>query len=284
MAIDTCFFLGLAFFFLFLFVRGFHCHRNFPPSLGSLPIIGHLHLLKKPLHQSLANISSRHGPILSLRFGSRRVLLVSSAAAAEECLSKNDLAFANRPRFLAGKHLGYDYTTITWASYGSHWRNLRRLVTFEIFSASRLVSFSGIREDEVGAMLRSIAKDSQIGAGGGVVEMRKRFFELSFNIMMQMVAGKRFYSDDACMKDECTRFHDIVTETFAVSGSTNLSDFLPFLRWFGLNGSEKKLKRLQEKTDSFIQDLVDERRKECSRRSSRADEEGKRPAARAGNA
>ncbi|KAG5542040.1 hypothetical protein RHGRI_021773 [Rhododendron griersonianum] len=107
--------------------------KKLPPSPSpALPILGHLHLLKKPLPQTLSALSKAHGPILSLRFGSRPVLLVSSPSAAEECLTRNDVVFANRPKLLAGKHLGHNYTTLVWASYGQHWRNLRRLVSTQI--------------------------------------------------------------------------------------------------------------------------------------------------------
>jgi len=120
----------LIFTFLYLlknhFLRKF---QNLPPSpFISLPIIDHLYLLKKkPLHKTLTNMSEKHGPLLYLRFGSRPVLLVSSPSLAEECFTKNDVVFANRPRLLAGKHLGYNYTTLLWASYGQHWRNQRRI-------------------------------------------------------------------------------------------------------------------------------------------------------------
>ncbi|GKF69561.1 isoflavone 3'-hydroxylase-like protein, partial [Tanacetum coccineum] len=49
-------------------------------------------------------LSKRHGPVLMLRFGTRHALLVSSPAAVEERLTTSDVAFANRPHLLAGKH------------------------------------------------------------------------------------------------------------------------------------------------------------------------------------
>ncbi|CAL4967097.1 unnamed protein product [Urochloa decumbens] len=63
---------------------------NAAPSPPSRPLLGHLHLLGKPLHRSLAALAAAHGsgssptPLLFLRLGSRRALLVSGHAAAEE--------------------------------------------------------------------------------------------------------------------------------------------------------------------------------------------------------
>ncbi|KAJ0980242.1 hypothetical protein J5N97_008497 [Dioscorea zingiberensis] len=237
---------------------------NPPPSPPSLPILGHLHLLKPPLHHSLATLSSLHGPILSLRFGSRPALLISSLSAATDCFSTNDLVFANRPRLLAGKHLGYNYTTIAWASYGPHWRNLRRLTTLELFSTLRLNSFSSMRRDEVLSLVKSLVKDSKHGAMTKVV-LRPRLFELSLNIMMRMIAGKRYYGDDEVKdKEEGEKFKEIVEETFRVSGNSNLCDFLPFLRYFGYGGMERRVVRLHEKRDAFLQELI-EKHKEIRR-------------------
>ena len=106
-------------------------YKNLPPSPAAIPIIGHLHLLKEPLHRSLHNLTEKHGPILFLRFGTREVLVVSSASIIEECFTKNDIIFTNRPRIIAGKHLGYDYKGMGFTSYGDHWRHLRRLTTLE---------------------------------------------------------------------------------------------------------------------------------------------------------
>ncbi|KAF8410152.1 hypothetical protein HHK36_002674 [Tetracentron sinense] len=257
----------LLFFALYILTKHFlNKNKNLPPSPLSLPIIGHLYLLKKPLHRTLAAISDRHGPTLLLRFGSRPVLLASSPSAAEECFTKNDIVFANRPRLLAGKHLGYNYTSLAWASYGDHWRNLRRITSLEILASSRLQTFSGIRADEVRSLIQRLVGGSSDG-GFNTVDMKSALFDLTLNVMMRMIAGKRYYGENVAELEEAKRFRGIVKETFLLAGSTNVGDFLPILKWVGYKGLEKRLVRLQEKRDEFMQELIDQHRRMGSKSS-----------------
>ncbi|KAF3333911.1 isoflavone 2'-hydroxylase-like protein [Carex littledalei] len=115
---------------LFLAPKSKHISK-LPPSPPSLPIIGHLHLLKKPLHHSLSQLSARYGPILYLRFGYRPTLVISSPQLAEQCFTTNDVAFANRPNFPSVKEVTNNHTTIIFSKYGPLWRNLRKVATVQ---------------------------------------------------------------------------------------------------------------------------------------------------------
>ncbi|XP_027092262.1 cytochrome P450 81Q32-like [Coffea arabica] len=240
---------------LYIFTKHFlNKIRNLPPSpILNLPVLGHLLLIKKPLHRGLAKISDRHGPVLLLEFGSRPVLLVSSASAAEECLNKHDIVFANRPRLLAGKHLGYNYTSMAWTSYGDHWRNLRRIASLEILSSHRLQTLHGIRVDEVKLMLKRLFSASENKKS---VDMRALFFELMLNVMMRMIAGKRYYGENVGEVEEARRFREIVEETMIIGGASNMGDFWPVLRWLKVGKKEKALRVLQENRDQFVQELI----------------------------
>nr|DAD41409.1 TPA_asm: hypothetical protein HUJ06_015732 [Nelumbo nucifera] len=247
------FFLGFLLFSKFQFGK----KRKLPPSPLTLPIIGHLYLLfKKPLYRTLAHISNKYGPISFLRFGSRPVLLVSSPSAAEECFTTNDILFANRPRLFAGKYIGYNYSSIAWSSYGNHWRNLRRISTIEILSTTRLQMFSRSRTNEIRSMIRRLAS-----SGSKVVDMKSTFFELTLNVMMMMIAGKRYYGENVGELDKAKHFQDLVTETLYLAGASHIGDYLPALSWIGLNGLKKRMMRLQQKRDEFIQELIEEHRR-----------------------
>ncbi|KAM7277740.1 hypothetical protein ACFE04_004874 [Oxalis oulophora] len=229
--------------------------RNLPPTpFPSLPIIGHLYLLRKPLHHFLSNLSTTHGHVLLLQLGLQRVLVVSSPSAAEECLTKNDIVFANRPLSLAGKLLGYNYTSIIWAPYSEHWRNLRRLAAVELLSSHRLFTLSAIRAEEVRFSVESLFR------GSNVRNMKTVFFELTLNVVMRMMVGKRYYAEKVVEVEKARRFQAIVKETLELGSASNIGDFLPFLKWVGVNGTEKRMIDVQDKRDRFVQELVDENR------------------------
>ncbi|KAK7406499.1 hypothetical protein VNO78_08126 [Psophocarpus tetragonolobus] len=233
--------------------------KNPPPSVPSLPIIGNLHQLKSPIHHTFHALSQKYGPIFSLRFGSQSVLVVSSASAAEECFTKNDIIFANRFRSIKTKYLGYNHTIITASSYGDHWRNLRRISSLEILSNHRLNSFMGIRKDESMKMLRKLARDSD--KDFKKVQLRSVFAELTFNTIMRMVCGKRYYGDDhdGTNAEEAHKFRTVMNEMSQLGLGSNLVDFVPVLRFFDFRG-HKKIRSVAEKLDALFQGLIDEHR------------------------
>ncbi|KAJ9545562.1 hypothetical protein OSB04_025269 [Centaurea solstitialis] len=232
--------------------------RNLAPSPPSLPVIGHLHLTGEPFHRVLHQLSSKYGPVMSLRFGSRQILVVTSPSAVEECFTTHDIVLANRPLLLSGKYLDYDHTTMGSAPYGRLWRDLRRISTLELFSAARLKAYMGVRQDEVRSLVKSLSQD--VTRDFTRVEMKSRIEGLSYNIIMRIVADKRFYGTEVDGFEEARKFKDLIREIFDASGASNAGDFIPFLRWMDFQGFEKKLRKLQTESDSFIQRLIEERR------------------------
>ncbi|KAF3446585.1 hypothetical protein FNV43_RR11765 [Rhamnella rubrinervis] len=93
------------------------------------------------------------------------------------------------------------------------------------------------------------------------------FFELNLNVMMRMIAGKRYYGDNVTDAEEARMFQEIVRDTFRLGAATSISDFLPLLRWVGSRGYEKKLIELHKSRDGFMQKLIDEHKARANRGS-----------------
>ncbi|KAH7536704.1 hypothetical protein FEM48_Zijuj03G0014600 [Ziziphus jujuba var. spinosa] len=248
--------------------------KNLPPSPLPLPLIGHLHLLKKPIHRTLSKLSEQYGPVYLIWFGFWPVVVVSSPSAVEECLVKNDAILANRPSLMIGKCLGSNFTSLPWIPYGDLWRNVRRILSLELLSNLSLQNLAGIRSDEAKLLIQRLMNDQ-----GQVVDMKVAFFELSLNNMMRMMAGKRYYGDSVEDVKEVKRFREIQVETFELSGKSNVEDIFPFMRWTGVaKGLEKSMMELHTKRDEFMQSLIDEHkvRMENERDESNSNSEDKR--------
>jgi cytochrome P450 len=113
-----------------------------PPGPVGNPILGNLLYVIGPLrhnpHRGLASLAKAFGPVLSLRLGlTRTLVVVSSSAVAHEALSKNDAALAARlvPDNVCA--LSYSTTSMVFLpSSDQLWKQLR-VVIGAGFSSSR---------------------------------------------------------------------------------------------------------------------------------------------------
>ncbi|GER30932.1 cytochrome P450 [Striga asiatica] len=234
-------------------------NQKLPPSPArARPILGHLHLLKTPIHRTYHRLAQTVGPIFSLRLGCRLAVVVSSSDLVEECFTRNDIVLANRPRLIVGKYISYNYTTLAGSSYGDYWRNLHRLTTVEVFSGARLSAFHSIRHDEVRLLLQKLHHRSS--GGFARVQLRSGLSELTFNNIMRMVAGKRYFGADG-EDEEAREFRELINEVFRNGGVSHLVDFFPVLRWIDYNGFQKKLVKMSRKMDAVLQRLIDDQRR-----------------------
>ncbi|KAG6416941.1 hypothetical protein SASPL_124382 [Salvia splendens] len=240
--------------FLLLYTTTNHLLNNLlhlpPTPFPTLPIIGHLYFFLNnptlPSHRALSLLSRRrHSPTpLLLRLGSRPTLLVSTPSAARQCLSLNDVVFANRPDLLNGKHFGYNFTSLAWAPYGPHWRNLLRLSSLSLLSAHKLSALSSVRAEEA----RTLALKLMCGVGKEV-DMKAVFFEHAYRVVAAMILGR---AEEA----EAEGFREIVAEMAAATVEANVVDFVPFLGWFGFGGVEGKMRLVQEKRERFMEKFI----------------------------
>lgn len=266
-----CYLIAFLLSIVLIIKLGFTRQQNLPPSPFALPIIGHLYLMKKPVpfYQALGSLSSKYGPIMYLRLGARPVLVVSSASAAEDCFTKNDIIFANRPKSMGGDYFTYNYTAYAWADYGHIWRTLRRFTVIEIFSSNNLKKSFPILQDEVHCLLHQLF--THTASGNQKVELKPLFSILSTNFMMRIVAGKRGTEEvaGAANMEVAKKFLLEFKEIFFPSMITNICDLFPILRLIGYSkGIEKIYVRVQKMRDEFMQNLIDDIRIRLKKTSS----------------
>lgn len=248
----------LLFFVIFLLKYLLHPRKHLPPSPLSLPIIGHLYLIKNSFHYTLNSLSNKYGPVLYLRFGCKNLLVVSSPSAVEECFTKNDIVFANRPQSMNADKFSFNYRSVVWAPYGDLWRALRRLAVIEIFSSNSLQKSSALRGEEIRILLLGLFK-ARGDKNGAKINLSSWVSTFAFNVMMRIGTGRRCVNEEEIGTEKGNRIiEQIKGFFFATLVVLNECDFFPVLKWFGYKGIEKRMVSAHKKRDEFLNSLFDE--------------------------
>ncbi|KAK9095978.1 hypothetical protein Sjap_021475 [Stephania japonica] len=237
-----------------------------PEPPGAWPIIGHLPLLvsaKQP-HRAFAALAEEYGPAFMLRMGmSSPMLIVSSREVAKECYTAKDHVFATRPTTTAGKLMAYDHSVMGFTPFGTYWREIRKIATVELFSARRIGMLKPVRQSEVSLWMKGLhEKWAHNGKTSVSVELKSQLEELTFNLLMQMVAGKRYYGSNVAKSDEkmAGLFRHAVQQFNYHLGNSEMYDALPFMAWLDFKGDAKAMKNTQKDLDYIMQTWLDEHR------------------------
>lgn len=234
-----------------------------PEVSGGWPIFGHLSLLKGPTpsHKTLGKLADKYGPIFSIRLGSHRGLVISSSEMAKQCFTTNDLAMASRPDLIAAKHLGYNNAMFGFTPYGPFWREIRKISTVELLSNHRLDKLKHVRVSEVASFLKDLHKQCTGESSHVTVEMKQWLWDLTLNVVLRMVASKR-YSSSATINNhdekELNLVKSAITEFFRLVGLFVPGDAVPWLGWLDLGGYEKAMKKASRDLDGILSKWLNE--------------------------
>nr|WET52763.1 cytochrome P450 92B63 [Callicarpa americana] len=232
-----------------------HPRRKHPPGPKPWPIIGNLNLLGSVPHQSLHYLSQKYGEIMLLKFGKFPVVVASSPEMAKQFLKVHDIFFASRPAFAGGKYLSYNYSGMTWAPYGPHWRQTRKIFHSEVFNAKRLESFEQIRIEERRCFLSRL-----LSMSGNPVMLRDHLSRHTLSTISRMVLTDKYYSESEEENNivKMDELRGMVDEWFLLFGAFNIGDWIPWLSFLDLQGYVKKMKALHKKLDRFNNHVIDD--------------------------
>ncbi|KAL2245303.1 UNVERIFIED_CONTAM: cytochrome [Sesamum indicum] len=160
---------------------------------------------------------------MSMKLGSKPVLVVSSPKIAKEALKTQDLVFCSRRKLLGHYRLSYNGSDITYMPYNDSWRELRKICVLHLLSSKQVQWFRPIREDEVFRMIKNLCVRA---SSGEVANLSLIVVALTSTIICRTAFGK--------MSDQGSgqlRFHKLLTESQAMKGGFFLSDYIPSLGW-----------------------------------------------------
>ncbi|KZV57087.1 hypothetical protein F511_05961 [Dorcoceras hygrometricum] len=222
-----------------------------PPGPKGLPIIGNLHQFDpaRP-HLCLLDLAKKYGPLMSMKFGSRPAIVVSSARVAKLALKDNDKALSGRPQLASLSKITYNCSDITASSYNATWREMRKVALLHLFSPKQVVSFRPVRQDEVSCMIQDMINKAR---SNQLINLSRAAFLLTNGFICRAAFGKKY--DDEGRRS----FNELSKEIQASLAAFFVADYFPSFGWIDkFTGTNAKLDKIFSRLDTFCQQLIDD--------------------------
>ena len=195
---------------------------------------------------------------MQLKFGSRLVVVASSAEMAKHFLKTYDHIFASRPPTAAGKYTTYNNNNLLWAPYGSHWQQGRKIYQSQLFSPKRLDAFQYIRVEEIKALISRL-----YASCGKKVLLRHELLQTTLSSISRITLGRNFFSENGTVTVK--EFRGMLEEYDSVTGVINIGDWIAWINFLDLQGYIKRMKALSKKFERFYDHVIDEHRARSDR-------------------
>ncbi|KAJ9158738.1 hypothetical protein P3X46_024295 [Hevea brasiliensis] len=231
---------------------------HLPPSPPALPLIGHLHLLRPMAFKCLHNISSKHGPFLCLRLGSRPVLVVSSATFAAEIFKTHDINFSAKPKTPLGDKLLFGNFGFFNAPYGDYWKFMKKLCMTELLGARQVERDCAARREE---LRRFLSKLVERACKNENVDLGNELMRLTNNTICRMVMSTRCSGED----DEARKCRELVEESVDLAGKLGVASMLGPLKKLGFWVFRKQLKDILRDFDELLEKILKEHEEKAKR-------------------
>ncbi|XP_028127669.1 cytochrome P450 76C1-like [Camellia sinensis] len=245
---------------LFWYLRTFTNSRNqtteapLPPGPRGLPVLGYLPFLGTNLHHSFSHLAHHYGPVFKLWLGNKLYVVITSPSLAKQVVRDQDIVFSNRDPPISALAATYGAQDIAWSSYGSHWRNMRKIFVREMLSNSSLEAGYNLRRTEVRKTITQVYRKI-----GKPVEIGEIVFLTEFNVVLSMLWGSTFNIQEKVNSRVGAEFRAATAKMMVLLGKPNLSDFFPGLARFDLQGVEREMKEIVVDVERVFDSVIDAR-------------------------
>ncbi|OIT21830.1 cytochrome p450 76c2 [Nicotiana attenuata] len=209
-------------------------------------------------HITLTTFAKTYGPLMSLKLGTKCLVVGSSPSAAIEILKTHDKILSGRhvPNAFPFKKSELEKSSIGWTSEcNNEWRYLRTLCRTELFSGKVLESQACSREEKAIELVEFLRSKE-----GQVINLGELIFATVLNMLSNVMISQDIVKLEKEIEDGGTK--SLIREAMEVGSAPNISDFYPFLSKLDLQGLRRKSMVLMSKIRSKTWErIVKERRK-----------------------
>ncbi|CAI9271567.1 unnamed protein product [Lactuca saligna] len=211
-------------FIVYAFTISNRRNSRLPPGPKGFPIIGNVFEFGDKPHQSLAILSKRYGPLMSLKLGSRTTIVISSPDISKEFFHTHDLSFLNRSAPKAIQVGDFHKYSIVWMEAGDQWRKLRRMTNEYLFCVQQLDASEFLRRVKVQELVNHVNQCCR-------EEKALNIGECAFTTSLNILSNFMFSMDLAQYDPKSTQeFQDLVLQVMQAGAKPGLPDLFPILQ------------------------------------------------------
>ncbi|KAK1438679.1 hypothetical protein QVD17_04489 [Tagetes erecta] len=229
--------------------------RRLPPGPTGLPIIGNILDLGPKPHESLAKLSKKHGPLMTIRLGSITTVVASTPEAARDILQRNDDACSGRVVPDAVTALDNHDAAVLWISPNEEWRTIRKALNTFLTHQHKLDTLRGLREKVVDGMMDFVRECGRKNVG---VDIGKLAFAVALNQMSNTCLSQSVTSYES---EDFGGFKTAVKTLMEVDGKFNISDIFPVLKPLDPQNIRRQAKAAYDWFDKVTEGFISERLK-----------------------
>lgn len=220
--------------------------HGLPPSPRRLPVIGHLHLLRPPVHRTFQELASGLGaPLMHIRLGSTHCLVASSAAAATELIRSHEGKISERPLTAVARQFAYGSDSgFAFAPYGPHWRAMKRLCMSELLGPRTVELLRPVRRAGLVSLLHTVIRKSP-----EPVDLTAELIRMSNASIIRMMAS----TVPGSVTEEAQALVKAVAE---LVGAFNVEDYIAVCRGWDLQGLGKRAADVHRRFDALLEDMI----------------------------
>ncbi|KAL3520325.1 hypothetical protein ACH5RR_018474 [Cinchona calisaya] len=266
-------------FFKFLFILSFESHKKYEIKKLPLPpgpsptlfilknVVNFLLQYQKKasfdLETILQDLKRKHGSIFHLRLlASRSEILICSHSLAHQALVEKSAIFSNRPTTYQNRPNAHK---IISTSNGPTWHLLRRNLSSEMFSASRMIkSYANTRRMALGRLIKQLA--SQMASHQPINVMEHFRFSV-FSLLVTMCFGDHNLAEAKIKEIETVQLIILVRHTWL-----NVFDFWRGLRNILFSKQREEFIRARKDQENMFIPLIRARKKAKQEREQDYDE------------
>ncbi|CAN1151400.1 Desmethyl-deoxy-podophyllotoxin synthase [Linum perenne] len=180
-------------------------------------------------HHRLAELATQYGPLMYLKLGETRNVVVSSPEVAREAAI-----------------IFYNARDIAFGAYGDYWRQMRKICTLELLSGHRVRLLRPVREEEISRLVKSIQRQSQLQP----INLSRLLISLGNTITSRAAFGKVRKLEEA--------FLPVLNKIVKVLGGLSIGDIFPSNRLLRIvSGTERQVMKLHREADEILEGIND---------------------------